>query len=47
MEKVEFKYVFAKNCEIRELQQKINEKKIKYYQKALGDFPEPVSQLVA
>ncbi|WP_341285215.1 hypothetical protein [Priestia megaterium] len=46
MEKNEFKYVFAKNCEIREQQTKINEKKRKYCNKVLEDFPEPVSLMV-
>ena len=46
MEKDGFKYVFTNDCEIRELQMKINEKKIKYGKKVLNDFPEPVSLLV-
>jgi len=46
MEKDGFKCVFTNDCEIRELQMKINEKKIKYGKKVLNDFPEPVSLLV-
>ncbi|QJX81006.1 hypothetical protein [Priestia megaterium] len=46
MEKEEFKYVFAKSCEIKEQQEKINGKKKKYGNKVLKDFPEPVSLLV-
>ncbi|WP_394555253.1 hypothetical protein C1N61_26300 (plasmid) [Priestia aryabhattai] len=46
MEKEEFKYVFAKSCEIKKQQEKINEKKVKYGNKVLKDFPKPVSLLV-
>ncbi|MGF9891635.1 hypothetical protein ABEX78_23535 [Priestia megaterium] len=46
MEEKEFKNMYDNSSKIRELQQKVNKKKIAYSRKALKDFPEPVSELV-